>query len=61
LFAVLKKNIELFPTSAGGYEFLAWVYLEHGQNELAIQNFEKVLEMDQYNSSASKMLKKLRP
>lgn len=61
LFAVLKKNIELFPTSAGAYELLAWVYLENGQNELAIQNFEKVLELDQNNSSASKMVKKLRP
>jgi Tfp pilus assembly protein PilF len=51
----------LFPTSADAYELLARVYLENGQNELAMQNFEKALALDQNNSSAAKMLKKLRP
>jgi hypothetical protein len=59
LFALLKKNIELYPNSADAYELLAWVYSEHGQKELAIRNYEKVLELDQNNSTAKKMLQKL--
>ena len=60
LFALLNKNIELYPDSADAYGFLAWVYSEHGQKELAIQNFEKVLKLDHNNSDARKMLMKLK-
>jgi C-terminal processing protease CtpA/Prc len=60
LFALLRKNIELYTNSADAYGLMAWVCSEHGQEEIAIQNYEKVLELDQNNSTAKKMLQKLK-
>lgn len=57
---ILNKQIELFPKSRSGYESLAWAYYKQGQKELAIKNFEKVSELDNNNSIAIKMLKKLK-
>ncbi len=60
LLGILKKYIEIFPDSYNIYEMLAWAHLKQGDEELAIQNFEKVLEIDPNNSLASQMLKKLK-
>jgi tetratricopeptide (TPR) repeat protein len=58
-YAVLKKNIELFPKSSTAYEYLAFAQLTHGKKELAIESFKKTMELDPYNRNAAKMIKQL--
>jgi tetratricopeptide (TPR) repeat protein len=60
LIGILKRQIDLFPDSYRAYEALGWAYYKQDEEELATQNFEKVLELDRNNSFASEMLKKLR-
>lgn len=57
---ILKKQVELFPRSPGSYQSLGWAYYRQGEKELAIEYFEKVLELDKDNSIAKAMLKKLK-
>ncbi|MFH1940923.1 MAG: S41 family peptidase [bacterium] len=57
---ILNKQVELFPESRSAYESLAWSYYQQGEKELAMKNFEKVLELDQNNSVAKEMIKKLK-
>jgi tetratricopeptide (TPR) repeat protein len=57
--AVLNKLVEFFPHSASGYFSLAWAYYKKGDKVLARKNFKKVLELDNHNSLAKQLLKKL--
>ncbi len=59
LFAVLKKNIELFPTSSTAFESLASTYYDFAKKDLALENYRKVLELDPDNTNAQKRLKRL--
>jgi tetratricopeptide (TPR) repeat protein len=59
-FAILKKNIELFPKSASACELLASICFFKGKKELARRYFQKVLELDPDNRNAAKMIKELR-
>jgi CubicO group peptidase (beta-lactamase class C family) len=56
---VFKLNNELFPEIANTYDSLAEAYMNKGNNELAIANYKKVLEMRPQNENAKKMLEKL--
>jgi len=60
LFALLEKNVELFPESFTPCEQLASVYAERGRKELALRYFRKVLELDPGNPNAVRMIKELR-
>ena len=57
---VFKLGVELYPKSANGYDSLAEACMKNGQNELAIKNYEKSLELNPENQNARDMLKKLR-
>jgi len=59
LFAILEKNIELFPESFTTCELLASVYSSKGKKELALRHFRKVLELDPENRKAAKKIKEL--
>ena len=60
LYAILKKKIEFFPKSPTAYQALGYAYYKNDKKELAITNFEKVLEFDPDNRNAMKMIKRLR-
>jgi len=60
LYAILEKNIELFPNSAKAYLTLAEVYYAAGKKELAIPHYEKVLELDPDNANVLKKLSELK-
>jgi len=45
---------------ANGYYSLAEAYMKFGQNDLAIQNYEKALELNSDNANAKEMLYKLK-
>jgi Tfp pilus assembly protein PilF len=60
LFAILEKNVVLFPRSFTAFELLASVYASRGKTDRAIEYFRKVLELDPGNRNAVKMIKELR-
>jgi tetratricopeptide (TPR) repeat protein len=60
LYAVLKKKIEFFPKSPTAYEALGYAYYKNNKKELAIANYEKVLEFDPDNRNAMRMIQRLR-
>jgi len=57
---VFKKNVELYPQSGNVYDSLAEAYAKTGQKDLAIQNYEKSLQLDPKNNNAVEQLKKLK-
>ena len=57
---IFKLNIRAYPESANPYDSLGEAYMESGEKELAIENYEKALAMDPNTPSAIDALKKLR-
>ena len=57
---LLKLNTEFFPNSANTWDSLGEAYMMAGENELAIENYQKSLELNPDNKSAKRMLKKLK-
>jgi imidazolonepropionase-like amidohydrolase len=56
---ILKLNVEVFPSSYNTYDSLGEAYTADGQNDLAVRNYRKSLELNPKNTNASDMLKKL--
>ena len=57
--AILKLNVEFYPTSWNVYDSLAEMYMTNGDKDLAIANYKKSLELNPDNSNGVEMLKKL--
>lgn len=58
--AVFQRNVQEYPQSGNVYDSLGEAYMKAGQKELAIQNYEKSLQLDPKNKNAVEMLKKLK-
>lgn len=56
---VFKLNAKLFPGEPNVWDSLAEAYMNRGNNDLAIENYKKVLELAPNNPNAKKMLEKL--
>ncbi len=56
---VFKLNVNAFPKSANVYDSLGEAYMKDGNNELAIENYKKSLELNPGNQGAIEMLKKM--
>lgn len=57
---VFKLNAAVFPGSANAFDSLGEAYKTKGDRELAIQSYEKALELDPSMRSAAEALKELR-
>jgi tetratricopeptide (TPR) repeat protein len=57
---VFQKNVQDYPQSSNVYDSLGEAYMNMGQKDLAIQNYEKSLELNPENRNAVARLKKLR-
>lgn len=57
LFAILERNVELFPESFTACELLASVYSSRGKTELALKYYRKVLQLDPGNRNAAAWIK----
>lgn len=55
-----KLNTELYPQASNTYDSLAEAYMNAGEQELAIKNYEKSLELNPKNDNAVQKLKSLR-
>jgi CubicO group peptidase (beta-lactamase class C family) len=57
---VFQRNVQDYPQSSNVYDSLGEAYMKTGQNDLAIKNYEKSLELNPKNDNGKEMLKKLR-
>jgi tetratricopeptide (TPR) repeat protein len=57
---VFQLNVEEYPKFWNCYDSLGEGYMNAGKKELAIQNYEKSLELNPKNQNGADMLKKLR-
>lgn len=57
---VFKMNVEMYPGSWNVYDSIGEAYMTNGQNELAIKNYDKSLELNPENANAVEMLKRLK-
>jgi tetratricopeptide (TPR) repeat protein len=57
---ILKVNVALYPNSWNAYDSLGEAYMEAGQRDLAIKNYEKSVELNPKNTAGLEALKKLR-
>jgi tetratricopeptide (TPR) repeat protein len=57
---VFRRNVQEYPKSSNVYDSLGEAYANTGQKELAIENYEKSLQLDPKNENAKERLKKLR-
>jgi tetratricopeptide (TPR) repeat protein len=58
---VLEVNTANFPKSFNAYDSLGEAYLKAGNTELAIENYQKVVELHPQNQTAANILKRLQP
>ena len=56
---ILQLNVEAYPQSGNAYDSLAEAYMDNGDTQLAIANYQKSLQLDPSNKNAVQMLKKL--
>ena len=57
---IFKLNVEAYPQSYNAYDSLGEAYMDNGDRQLAIQNYEKSLQLNPKNENAVRMLKKLK-
>ncbi len=58
--AVFRFNVYLYPKSGNTFDSLAEAYMKAGETALAIENYEKSLNLDPGNKNATEKLKQLR-
>ncbi len=56
---IFRLNVVAYPRSANVYDSLAEAYMNHGDTELAVENYKKSLELNSGNTNAVEMIKKL--
>jgi CubicO group peptidase (beta-lactamase class C family) len=57
---IFQLNAALYPRSWNVYDSLGEAYMNHGDKELAIQNYEKSLELNPQNTKGAATLQKLK-
>ncbi len=57
---VFKLNVEAFPEAWNVYDSLGEAYMVNGDKELAIQNYQKSLELNPQNINGLEILKRLK-
>jgi hypothetical protein len=58
--AVFSLNVELYPASSNVYDSLGEAYMNAGERQRAIRNYERSLQLDPGNANGRKMLERLR-
>ncbi|HXM42700.1 MAG TPA: amidohydrolase family protein [Bryobacteraceae bacterium] len=54
---IFKLSVEAYPLSYNTYDSLAEAYMDNGDKELAIKNYEKSLQLNPYNANGQRRLK----
>jgi uncharacterized membrane protein len=56
---ILQLNVEAYPQSSNTYDSLAEAYMDDGNRQQAIANYQKSLQLDPKNGDAAQMIQKL--
>jgi tetratricopeptide (TPR) repeat protein len=56
---IFKLNVEAYPKAFNTYDSLGEAYMVSGNNELAIQNYKKSIELNPQNTNGVETLKRL--
>jgi tetratricopeptide (TPR) repeat protein len=56
---IFKLSVEAYPQSYNAYDSLGEAYMDNGDKELAIKNYQKSLELNPGNANGVKKLKEL--
>jgi CubicO group peptidase (beta-lactamase class C family) len=56
---IFQLNVKMFTQSSNVYDSLGEAYMKNGQNEYAIKNYQRSLDLDPNNTNAKEMLNKL--
>ena len=56
---IFKLSVQVYPQSYNTYDSLAEAYMDNGDTDLAIQNYQKSLRLNPGNTNAIEKLKKL--
>lgn len=54
---IFKLSVEAYPLSYNTYDSLAEAYMDNGDKDLAIKNYEKSLQLNPYNVNGQRRLK----
>ena len=57
---IFKLSVEAYPQSYNAYDSLGEAYMDNGDKELAIKNYQKSLELNPGNANGVEKLKELR-
>ena len=57
---IFKINVKLHPNSSNAFDSLGEGYLEHGNYQAALHNYQKALELDPANTNALNMIDKIK-
>ena len=57
---VLRLNAAAYPQSSNVYNSLGEAYLRHGDTRLALENYQKSLQLNPDNAGAAEAIRKLR-
>jgi Flp pilus assembly protein TadD len=57
---VFQRNVQEYPESWNVYDSLGEAYMDAGQKDLAISNYEKSVQLNPKNQNGIDMLKKLK-
>ncbi len=58
--AIFRLNVEVYPDAFNTYDSLGEAYMERGELDLAIQNYEKSVKLNPENTNGVQMLERLR-
>jgi imidazolonepropionase-like amidohydrolase len=54
---IFKLSVEAYPLSYNTYDSLAEAYMDNGDRDLSIKNYEKSLQLNPYNANGQRRLK----
>ena len=57
---VFERNVQEYPSASNPYDSLGEAYMTAGKKDLAIQNYQKSVELNPNNKNGVEMLKKLK-
>lgn len=60
LIEIFTENVKENPKSANAYDSLGEAYMKSGNNRLAIENYEKSVQLNPQNDNAVKILQELK-
>ena len=59
VFAIFELNVKAYPDAFNTYDSLGEAYMTAGQNDLAIANYQRSLDLNPDNTNATTMLTRL--